>query len=45
LTARWAERATLDHVDIDLQHIAAVVIALGAAVVFAVMAWAGQHQS
>jgi len=28
-----------------LEHIAAIVIALGAAVVFALMAWAGQHQS
>jgi hypothetical protein len=29
----------------DLQQIAAVVIACGAALVFALMAWAGQHQS
>jgi hypothetical protein len=29
----------------ELQHIAAVVIACGAALVFALMAWAGQHQS
>ena len=43
--ARWVDKVTLDHVDIDLQQIAAVVIALGAAVVFALMAWAGQHQS
>jgi hypothetical protein len=28
-----------------LQDIAGVAIALGAAVVFALMAWAGQHQS
>jgi hypothetical protein len=28
-----------------LGHIAAVVIACGAALVFALMAWAGQHQS
>ena len=28
-----------------LQHIAAVVIAAGAALVFALMAWAGQHHS
>jgi hypothetical protein len=27
------------------EHIAAVLIACGAAVVFALMAWAGQHQS
>jgi hypothetical protein len=31
--------------DLDLQNIAAVVIALGAVAVFALMAWAGQHQS
>jgi hypothetical protein len=31
--------------DVDLQQIAAVVIVLGAAAVFALMAWAGQHQS
>jgi hypothetical protein len=29
----------------DLQHIAAIAIACGAALVFALMAWAGQHQS
>jgi hypothetical protein len=29
----------------DLAHIAAVVIAGGTALVFALMAWAGQHQS
>lgn len=29
----------------ELQHVAAVAIAFGAAVVFALMAWAGQHQS
>jgi hypothetical protein len=28
-----------------LQHIAAIAIAGGAALVFALMAWAGQHQS
>jgi hypothetical protein len=28
-----------------LQHIAAVAIGSGAAVLFALMAWAGQHQS
>jgi hypothetical protein len=28
-----------------LEHIAAVVIAGGAAAFFALMAWAGQHQS
>jgi hypothetical protein len=31
--------------DVDLQQLAAVVIALFAALVFALMAWAGQHQS
>jgi hypothetical protein len=36
--------ATLSDMD-DLQQIAAVVIACGAAVIFALMAWAGQHQS
>jgi hypothetical protein len=29
----------------EFQNIAAVVIGLGAALVFALMAWAGQHQS
>jgi hypothetical protein len=29
----------------QLQDIAAIVLACGAAVVFALMAWAGQHQS
>jgi hypothetical protein len=28
-----------------LEHIAAIVIAIVAAAVFALMAWAGQHQS
>jgi hypothetical protein len=28
-----------------LEHIAAIAIACGAAIVFALMAWAGQHQS
>jgi hypothetical protein len=36
--------ATLRHMD-DIQQIAAVAIACGAAVLFALMAWAGQHQS
>jgi hypothetical protein len=36
--------ATLVPMD-DLVHIAAVVIAGGVALVFALMAWAGQHQS
>jgi hypothetical protein len=31
--------------DLDLQQIVAVAIVVGAAVVFALMAWAGQHQS
>jgi len=43
--APWASRATLDHMDLDLHTIAAVVIACGAAALFALMAWAGQHQS
>jgi hypothetical protein len=29
----------------DLQHIAAIVLVFAAAVVFALMAWIGQHQS
>jgi hypothetical protein len=29
----------------DLEQIAAIVVACGAALVFALMAWAGQHQS
>lgn len=29
----------------ELEQIAAVVIACGAAIIFALMAWAGQHQS
>jgi hypothetical protein len=29
----------------DLEHLAAVVIALVSVVVFAMMIWAGQHQS
>jgi hypothetical protein len=29
----------------DLGHLAAIVIVCGAALVFALMAWAGQHQS
>ena len=39
---RWEARATLVSM---LVHIAAVVIAGGAAALFALMAWAGQHQS
>jgi uncharacterized membrane protein len=31
--------------DLDLQQIVAVAIVVGAAVFFALMAWAGQHQS
>jgi hypothetical protein len=37
-------RATLDRMK-DLEQIVGIVIALGAALVFALMAWAGQHQS
>jgi hypothetical protein len=29
----------------DIQHIAAIVIVCGTALVFALMAWAGQRQS
>jgi pantothenate kinase type III len=39
-----ALRATLGRVE-DLGQIAAVVVACGTALVFALMAWAGQHQS
>jgi hypothetical protein len=42
--ADYAVRGTLPDMD-DLQHIAAIAIACGAALVFALMAWAGQHQS
>jgi hypothetical protein len=44
LRAGWVGHATLDHVE-ALEHIAAVAIACGAAALFALMAWAGQHQS
>jgi hypothetical protein len=37
----WAKHATLSR----MEHIAAIVIACGAAALFALMAWAGQHQS
>jgi hypothetical protein len=43
--ADWVGRATLVDMDLDLQQIAGAVIVLGVAVVFALMAWAGQHQS
>ena len=36
--------ATLGRME-DLAQIAAVVVACGTALVFALMAWAGQHQS
>jgi hypothetical protein len=42
--ASWAGRATLDRIE-DFQQIAAIAIACGAAALFALMAWAGQHQS
>ncbi len=42
--AAYAAGATLDRME-DLGQIAAIVIACGAALVFAAMAWAGQHQS
>jgi hypothetical protein len=29
----------------DVQHIAAIAVALAAALIFAFMAWAGHHQS
>ena len=37
-------RATLGRME-DLGQIAAVVVACGTALLFALMAWAGQHQS
>ena len=42
--AALARASTLDGMEV-LEHIGAVVIGLGAAVVFALMAWAGSHQS
>jgi hypothetical protein len=42
--AAYVTRARLGDMD-DLGQIVAVVIAGGAALVFAAMAWAGQHQS
>ena len=42
--AGWAGRATLGHMEV-IQQIAAIAIACGAAALFALMAWAGQHQS
>jgi hypothetical protein len=29
----------------EIQHIVGIALACGAAIVFALMAWAGQHQS
>ena len=40
----WVLQATLGAMD-DLEQIAAIAIACVAALVFALMAWAGQHQS
>ena len=42
--AAWGRRGTLGRME-ELGQIAAVVIAAGTALVFALMAWAGQHQS
>jgi hypothetical protein len=42
--AAWGGRARLGCME-DLQHVAAVLIACGAAAIFALMAWAGQHHS
>jgi hypothetical protein len=44
LIAGWAGHATLAPVEV-LEHVAAIAIACGAAALFALMAWAGQHQS
>jgi hypothetical protein len=37
----WGDHATLGH----MEHIAGIVIGCAAALLFALMAWAGQHQS
>ena len=42
--AAWVVRARLVLMDV-VQQIAAITIASGAALLFALMAWAGQHQS
>ena len=42
--ADCAAHATLGHMEV-VQQIAAIAIACGAAALFALMAWAGQHQS
>jgi hypothetical protein len=42
--AALGSRSTLDGMEV-LESIGAVVIGLGAALVFALMAWAGSHQS
>ena len=44
LMAGWAGHATLGRME-ALQQIAAIAIGCGAAALFALMAWAGQHQS
>jgi hypothetical protein len=44
LMADWVVHATLRRMD-ELQHIAAIAVASGAALFFALMAWAGQHHS
>jgi hypothetical protein len=43
--ASLVDRAIVPGMDDALQQIAAIVIAGGAALVFALMAWAGQHHS
>lgn len=43
--AGLARRAIVVSMDDALQQIATIVIVGGAAVIFALMAWAGQHQS
>jgi len=44
LTGAFATAATLDRM-IDIDNILAVAVALGAAALFAAMAWANAHQS
>ena len=42
--AGWGDHATLGLMEV-IQQVAAIAIACGAAALFALMAWAGQHQS
>jgi hypothetical protein len=44
LTENWVLHATLDRMH-ALRTLASIVIALGATLIFALMAWVGQHKS